>query len=145
LEHFHLYALLAAARQLAWAGCGSAAGCELDGADHLCALLAAVQRLALTGCGATPSTPPSHITLAPSTRTHLFTHSSSGLELGPILTGPHPRSWRASLNCTLHHIPSPNLSTHPSLTPPFIANGDPSLLSGSTFSPAGPPPIFLRP
>ncbi len=49
-DHFHLYALRAAARQPAWVGCGAAAGWELDVADHLCALLAAVRRMASAGC-----------------------------------------------------------------------------------------------
>ena len=114
-----------------------------------------VRRLAVAGCwGATPSIPPSHVTTAhplncphPHIATpHAPTYSLTqvlGWNRAPILTGPHPRSRRPS--GTPHHIPPAHLNTHPSLTHPSIVNGVRSPLWGSTFSPAGPLPIFLLP
>jgi hypothetical protein len=53
-DHLHVYALWAAARQPASAGCGAAAGAELAGAEHfhLCALRAAARQPAWAGGGA---------------------------------------------------------------------------------------------
>ncbi len=93
-DHLHLCALWAAALLPAWACGGAAAVWELDGADHLCALRAAVRRLAVAGCwGETQSIPPARhngtstqLFTCPycnSTRTHLLTHPSFGLEQGP--------------------------------------------------------------
>ncbi len=88
-DHFHLYALRAAARQPAWAGCGAAA---------------------------TQSIPPLHLTTAYPLN-YSFSHMATphaptysltqvpGWNQDPILTGPHPRSRMPSLSCTPHYIP----------------------------------------
>jgi hypothetical protein len=157
VDHFHLYALQAAAWQPAWACCGAAAGWELNCSDHLCALLAAVWRLALTCCWTTQSIPPSHITTAHplncshsyhnSTRTHLLTHSSFGLEPGPDSDRATPKIPAAQ--------PELHTSPHPLTTSPQGAQapcGDPrSVLRGRLHRAnlhaalARPPPYPLHP